>query len=226
MIVGVIGAGRVGAVLGAALGQAGHTVVAASGSSPASAARMARLLPDTPRRTPAEVARAATDLLLIAVPDDAIAPLVAGLTFRAGQVVAHTSGAQGLAVLEPAAAQGGRTLALHPAMTFAGTGDDLSRLPGTAFGVTAPPGLRPLATRLVADLGGTPSGSPRPTGRSTTRRSHMARTTWSRSSTRPPTGCATPGSYTRRASSAPAASRPRQRPSARRRGADRPGRPG
>lgn len=156
MIVGVIGAGRVGAVLGAALGQAGHTVVAASGSSPASAARMARLLPDTPRRTPAEVARAATDLLLIAVPDDAIAPLVAGLTFRAGQVVAHTSGAQGLAVLEPAAAQGARTLALHPAMTFAGTGDDLSRLPGTAFGVTAPPGLRPLATRLVADLGGTP----------------------------------------------------------------------
>ncbi|GAA4145040.1 hypothetical protein GCM10022251_05100 [Phytohabitans flavus] len=156
MIVGVIGAGRVGAVLGAALARAGHTVVAASGSSPASAARIARLLPDTARVSPAEVARAATDLLLIAVPDDAIGPLVADLPFQSGQVVAHTSGAQGLAVLAPAAAQGARTLALHPAMTFAGTGDDLSRLPGTAYGVTAPLGLRPLATRLVADLGGTP----------------------------------------------------------------------
>lgn len=156
MIVGVIGAGRVGAVLGAALARAGHTVAAASGSSPVSAARIARLLPGTAHLSPAGVARAATDLLLIAVPDDALGPLVAGLPFRPGQTVAHTSGAQGLAVLEPAAARGARTLALHPAMTFAGTGDDLARLPGTAYGVTAPPELRPLATRLVADLGGTP----------------------------------------------------------------------
>ncbi|BCB80328.1 hypothetical protein Pflav_067380 [Phytohabitans flavus] len=222
MIVGVIGAGRVGAVLGAALARAGHTVVAASGSSPASAARIARLLPDTARVSPAEVARAATDLLLIAVPDDAIGPLVADLPFQSGQVVAHTSGAQGLAVLAPAAAQGARTLALHPAMTFAGTGDDLSRLPGTAYGVTAPLGLRPLATRLVADLGAPLSGSPRPTGRCTTPRSRRERTTWSRSSTRRPTGCATPGWYVRRTCSAPAASRPRQRPAVRRRGADRP----
>jgi predicted short-subunit dehydrogenase-like oxidoreductase (DUF2520 family) len=156
MIVGVIGAGRVGAVLGAALARAGHSVVAASGSSPASLARIARLLPDTARRTPTEVAQAATDLLLVAVPDDALGPLVAGLPFHPGQVVAHTSGAQGLAVLEPATAQGARPLALHPAMTFAGTRDDLSRLPGTAYGVTAPLELRPLVTRLVADLGGTP----------------------------------------------------------------------
>jgi len=156
MIVGVIGAGRVGAVLGAGLARAGHTVVAASGSSPASAARIARLLPDSAHLPPVEVAREATDLLLIAVPDDAIAPLVASLPFQPGQIVAHTSGAQGLAVLEPAAAQGARPLALHPAMTFAGTGDDLSRLPGTAYGVTAPPDLRPIATRLVADLGGIP----------------------------------------------------------------------
>jgi predicted short-subunit dehydrogenase-like oxidoreductase (DUF2520 family) len=156
MIVGVIGAGRVGAVLGAALSRAGHTVVAASGSSPASVARIARLLPDADRLAPAEVARAAIDLLIIAVPDDALGPLVAGLPFRPGQIVAHTSGAQGLAVLAPAAARGARTLALHPAMTFAGTGDDLARLPGTAYGVTAPPELRAPATRLVADLGGTP----------------------------------------------------------------------
>ena len=46
--VGVIGAGRVGAVLGAALAAAGHDVVAASGLSTASAERAARLLPGVP----------------------------------------------------------------------------------------------------------------------------------------------------------------------------------
>jgi predicted short-subunit dehydrogenase-like oxidoreductase (DUF2520 family) len=71
-------------------------------------------------------------------------------------VVAHTSGAHGLAVLGPAAAVGARPLALHPAMTFTGTPADLANLPGISYGVTAPPALRPFATRLVADLGGVP----------------------------------------------------------------------
>ena len=41
-------------------------------------------------------------------------------------------------------------------MTFTGTPDDLSRLSGISYGVTAPAELRPLAARLVADLGGVP----------------------------------------------------------------------
>ncbi|WP_433530188.1 Rossmann-like and DUF2520 domain-containing protein [Micromonospora sp. CA-263727] len=158
--VGVIGAGRVGATLGAALAAAGHRVVAATGRSGASRARLALLLPTVARGPAAAVARAATDLLLIAVPDDALAGVVAGLAadgaLRPGQVVAHTSGAHGLAVLAPAVAVGARPLALHPAMTFTGSPDDLGRLPGISYGVTAPPELRTLAVRLVADLGGVP----------------------------------------------------------------------
>ncbi|MFV2099524.1 Rossmann-like and DUF2520 domain-containing protein [Micromonospora sp. LOL_024] len=160
LTVGVIGAGRVGAALGAALTAAGHRVVAATGHSGASQARLALLLPTVPRRPAASVARAAIDLLLIAVPDDALAGVVANLAaggaLRPGQVVAHTSGAHGMAVLAPAAAVGVRPLALHPAMTFAGTPDDLDRLPGISYGVTAPAELRPLAARLVTDLGGVP----------------------------------------------------------------------
>jgi predicted short-subunit dehydrogenase-like oxidoreductase (DUF2520 family) len=155
---GVIGAGRVGTVLGAALAAGGHQVVAASGVSGAAKARIARLLPEAANLPADEVARAATDLLIIAVPDDALAAVVAGLAgtgaIRRGQVVAHTSGAHGLAVLEPATARGARPLALHPAMTFTGRREDLRRLAGASFGVTAPDGLRPFATRLVADLGG------------------------------------------------------------------------
>lgn len=160
LTVGLIGAGRVGAVLGAALAAAGHRVVAASGSSGAAKARMALLLPQTPVRSTAAVARAATDLLIVAVPDDALAGLVDDLAeagaLRPGQVVAHTSGAHGLGVLAPAAAVGARPLALHPAMTFTGTPDDLARLAGISYGVTAPAELRAFAARLVTDLGGVP----------------------------------------------------------------------
>ncbi|MDI1465103.1 DUF2520 domain-containing protein [Catellatospora sp. KI3] len=159
--VGVIGAGRVGAVLAAALRAAGHHVVAASGVSAAAKHRISTLLPGA-RNLPAdEVARAADDLLLIAVPDDALAGVVAGLAatgaLRPGQIVAHTSGAHGLAVLAPAAAVGARPLALHPAMTFTGGAGDLRRLRGISYGVTAPdPTVREVAAQLVADLGGSP----------------------------------------------------------------------
>ncbi len=156
MISGVIGAGKVGAVLGAALRRAGHEVVAVSGAS--TAAR--RLLPDVDFVTPDKVALAATDLLLIAVPDDALAGVVGGLArmdlFHEGQIVAHTSGAHGLDVLAPAVEKGARPLALHPAMTFAGTTADLDRLRGISFGVTAHPDLADVAAHLVADLEGTP----------------------------------------------------------------------
>ncbi|MBY8873185.1 DUF2520 domain-containing protein [Micromonospora sp. PLK6-60] len=160
LTVGVLGAGRVGAVLGAALAAAGHRVVAASGVSGAAKARIALLLPEARNRSATSVARAATDLLVVAVPDDALAAVVAGLArtgaLRPGQVIAHTSGAHGLAVLDPAVAVGVRPLALHPAMTFTGTPEDLGRLAGISYGVTAPAELRPFAARLVADLGGVP----------------------------------------------------------------------
>lgn len=159
LTVGVIGAGRVGAILGAALAAAGHHVVAASGVSAAAKHRIATLLPQA-RNLPADqVAREAHDLLIIAVPDDALAAVVAGLAgigaLHPGQVVAHTSGAHGLGVLEPARAVGARPLALHPAMTFTGTPVDLARLEdGVSFGVTAPPELAVIAHDLVDDLQG------------------------------------------------------------------------
>jgi predicted short-subunit dehydrogenase-like oxidoreductase (DUF2520 family) len=157
--VGVIGAGRVGAVLGAALAAAGHDVVAASGLSTASAERAARLLPGTPL-LPADEVVAAADLVVLAVPDDTLAGLVAGLAetgaWRAGQLTFHTSGAHGLAVLAPAARAGVLALALHPAMTFSGAPEDADRLAGAPFGVTSRPEHRPVAETLVLEMGGEP----------------------------------------------------------------------
>ena len=166
--VGVIGAGRVGAVLAAALRDVtsagrSYDVVAVAGESSASRTRIETLLPGVHIDKPTAVARAC-DLLLLTVPDDMLANVVNMLSasgaIRPGQHVAHTSGSHGLEVLEPAAVLGAQVLALHPAMTFTGTDVDLARLPGCAFGVTATATTRPLAETLVADLRGTLSWVP------------------------------------------------------------------
>jgi predicted short-subunit dehydrogenase-like oxidoreductase (DUF2520 family) len=157
--VGIVGSGRVGSALGAALLRAGHDVVAASAVSTASRTRAARMLPGA-GILPADEVVAAAEFVLLAVPDDALRPLVAGLAdtgaWQSGQMVAHTSGAEGLAVLDPAAARGVIALALHPVMTFAGRPEDVDRLLGATFGVTAPEELRPVAEALVVEMGGEP----------------------------------------------------------------------
>jgi predicted short-subunit dehydrogenase-like oxidoreductase (DUF2520 family) len=163
--VGVVSAGRVGAALGAALARAGHELVAVSGVSAESTRRAQRLLPGVPLLPPDEVV-AAADFILLAVPDDALRPLVAGLAstgaWRSGQLVAHTSGAHGIGVLDAAAARGVLPLALHPVMTFADRPEDVDRLEGATFGVTAPDELRPVAEALVLEMGGEPVWVPEP----------------------------------------------------------------
>ncbi len=155
--IGVVGAGRVGAVLAAALRSAGHEISAVAGESAASRTRIETLLPGVRIDKPTAVSRSC-DLLLLTVPDDMLANVVAMLSasgaIRPGQWVVHTSGKHGLAVLEPAAELGAQVLAMHPAMTFTGTDVDLGRLPGCVYGVTATGATRGLAERLVADLGG------------------------------------------------------------------------
>jgi predicted short-subunit dehydrogenase-like oxidoreductase (DUF2520 family) len=140
LAVGVVSAGRVGAVLGAALARAGHTVVAASAVSKDSVRRAEELLPEVPLLPPDEVARGA-DLVLLALPDDALAGTVRGLVatgaVRPGQIVVHTSGAHGVDVLDPVAEAGALPLALHPVMTFTGRAEDLERIAACCFGVTA-----------------------------------------------------------------------------------------
>ena len=162
--VGVVGAGRVGAVLAAALRSAGHSIVAVAGESDASRARIASLLPGVPVEKPTAVARAC-DLLLLTVPDDMLGNVVRTMVdagaIRPGMYVAHTSGRHGLAILEPAAAIGAHVMAVHPAMTFSGTSVDLARLSGCVFGLTAAtPADRAFAEALVHDLGGNPMWVP------------------------------------------------------------------
>jgi predicted short-subunit dehydrogenase-like oxidoreductase (DUF2520 family) len=155
--VGVIGAGRVGAVIGAALDRAGYALSAAAGESAASRIRIETMLPGVTVTKPTAVARSC-DLLLLTVPDDSLDNVVRMLSasgaIHSGQYLVHTSGRHGLEVLQPAVDIGARPIALHPAMTFTGTDLDLDRLSGCTFGVTARDTERPVAEQLVNDLGG------------------------------------------------------------------------
>ena len=157
--VGIVGTGRVGAVLGAALRHAGHRLVAVSGVSEQSRARAAALLPGIPVTSVEEVVGRA-ELVLLTVPDDVLPLLIAGLSatssWQAGQLVVHTSGRYGTAIFEAASGHHILGLALHPAMTFTGTSMDLVRLADCSFGITAPEALRAVAEALVLEMGAEP----------------------------------------------------------------------
>ena len=155
----MIGAGRAGTALGVALARAGHHVVAVSAVSEASLRRAHANFPDAVVTDPGQVVGHA-DLALLTVPDDALPDLIAGLAATGapleGRMLAHASGRYGVTVLEEAVRQGALPLALHPVMTFTGRPDDVDRLRGTCFGVTAPDVLRPAAEVLVIEMGGEP----------------------------------------------------------------------
>lgn len=152
--VGVVGAGRVGAVLAAKFRAAGHRIVGVSGRSDASRLRVQTLLPGIDLLDPADIVERA-DIVLLCVPDDALVDVATHLAghARPGQLVLHTSGRHGLDALAGFARAGARPIAFHPAMTFTGTEVDLERT--CALGLTAAAADRPVAEALVAELGGT-----------------------------------------------------------------------
>lgn len=152
--VGVIGAGRVGPVIGAALAGAGHAVTGITGGSDDD--RTAGVLPGVPVLEPAEVLRR-SELVILAVPHDELPGLVSGLAelgaWQAGQLVLHTDPAYGIGVLEPAQRSGAIPLAVHPAISFTGTSIDLRQLQAAFAAVTAPAAVLPIAQALAVELG-------------------------------------------------------------------------
>jgi predicted short-subunit dehydrogenase-like oxidoreductase (DUF2520 family) len=157
--IGIVGAGRVGPVLGAALAAAGHAIVGISAISEASRDRAEAMLPGAPiLDVPVLIER--SELVILAVPADELAGLVSGLTttgaWQPGQLVLHTAAEYGTGVLAPAAAAGVIPLAIHPAIAFTGTTIDLSQLVGAYFAVTAPAPVLPIAQALVVEMGGEP----------------------------------------------------------------------
>jgi predicted short-subunit dehydrogenase-like oxidoreductase (DUF2520 family) len=157
--VGIIGAGRVGPVLGAALNRAGHAIVGISAVSLESLDRADAMLPGVPILAIPDVIER-SELVILAVPESELEALVAGLAatnaWQPGQLVLHTAPGYGTEVLAPATAQGAIPLAVHPAMSFTGTSVDLWRLHDTYCAVTAPTPVQPIGQALVVEMGAEP----------------------------------------------------------------------
>jgi predicted short-subunit dehydrogenase-like oxidoreductase (DUF2520 family) len=157
--VGIIGAGRVGPILGAALAGAGHAIVGISAVSTESLDRAEAILPGVPiLEIPELIER--SELVIVAVPETELESLIAGLSaaglWQAGQIVLHTAAGFGTGVLAPARAAGVIPLAVHPAMSFTGTSIDLSRLRDSFCAVTAPTPVLPIGQALVVEMGAEP----------------------------------------------------------------------
>lgn len=152
--VGVIGAGRVGPVIGAALAGAGHAVTGITSGSDDD--RASAVLPDVPVLDALEVVRR-SELVVVAVPHDQLPSLVAGIAevggWQIGQLVLHTDPGYGIEVLRPAAERGAIPLAVHPAITFTGTSIDLRQLQAGYAAVTAPAAVLPIAQALAVEMG-------------------------------------------------------------------------
>jgi predicted short-subunit dehydrogenase-like oxidoreductase (DUF2520 family) len=157
--VGIIGAGRVGPVLGAALAGAGHAIVGIATVTEDNRDRARAMLPNVPILSIPELVER-SELVILAIPEQEIASLVAGLaatgTWQPGQLVLHTAPGLGCAVLAPATAAGAIPLAIHPAIVFTGTSLDLTRLRESYCAVTAPTPVLPIGQALVVEMGGEP----------------------------------------------------------------------
>lgn len=152
--VGIVGAGRVGPVIGAALAGAGHAITGMTSGSDDD--RAAGVLPNVPVLEATEVLRR-SELVILAVPHDELPGLVSGLAelgaWQPGQLVLHTDPGFGIGVLEPAQRSGAIPLAVHPAISFTGTSMDLRQLQVSFAAVTAPAPVLPIAQALAVELG-------------------------------------------------------------------------
>lgn len=157
--VAIIGAGKVGTAIGTLLRRSGVRVTAVTARSRQSADAAALATGGEPMTDNAAAARSA-EVVLVTVPDGAITRVVREIAdaggFTPGQVVAHVSGAAGLAELHAAGAAGAHVGAMHPIQAFASASHAVREIPGSVFGITADGGAVEVLEHLAVTLGGTP----------------------------------------------------------------------
>lgn len=134
-LIGIVGAGAVGTALGAALHRAGWPVVAVASRDAARRERFRSLVPGARGFAEAAAILDEVDLIILAVPDDAIERLAGELRLYGGQALVHTSGVLGGEVLEPARAAGTQIGAFHPLVAFADTERAIAAFHGATIAV-------------------------------------------------------------------------------------------
>jgi len=150
---GFIGAGRIGIALARGLARKGYAVTGVASRSRDSAEKLAAGIAGCRAMPDAQSLADSVELVLLTVPDDAIAATCAGLKWRAGQAVVHCSGATEILALAPAASSGVHTGGFHPLQMFTEPETALRGLPGCTIAVEAEPPLLKMLTGMAEGLG-------------------------------------------------------------------------
>jgi predicted short-subunit dehydrogenase-like oxidoreductase (DUF2520 family) len=138
--IGIVGSGRVARALALGLGPHSAAVPLLWGRSVERVRDAVGQVGRAEGVTALDTLSKASDLIVIAVSDDAVGAVAADLACamsRSTPFVFHVSGRSGAAILDPLRERGAVTAAIHPVMTF--TGDphgEVRRMAGARFAVT------------------------------------------------------------------------------------------
>lgn len=145
----LVGAGRVGGSLAFWLAASGAELDTVAGRNSESAIELCRRLGGRPVAL-AELRSASLDLLVLAVPDHQLEPVVQSLSKHPqAKVVFHTAGALSAAVLAPLAASGSSVATFHPLKAFPRTLSNPSDAQGVVFSLDGDARALELAARLL-----------------------------------------------------------------------------
>jgi predicted short-subunit dehydrogenase-like oxidoreductase (DUF2520 family) len=154
-IIGIIGAGAVGTALGVALSRGGWPIHAVASRDVGRRERFRSLVEVSRVFADPEPILDEVELIILAVPDDAIAPLAASLRMYSGQAMVHTSGALGAEVLAPAMAAGTQIGAFHPLVAFADTERAVAALHGATVAIEGDDQLAGMLAEMAEAIGAT-----------------------------------------------------------------------
>ncbi len=154
----IVGAGRLGTALGAALVRRGWRAEAIIDRNARAARESRRIVGRGRASTSLAAAAKAGGTVIIAVPDDAVGGVAAALARAAGswtkRSVFHTSGLLPAGILEPLAKRGARVASLHPVQSFPRKDVPQSVFEGITWGVEGDAAAFEEAERIVRALRG------------------------------------------------------------------------
>ncbi|MHB8459228.1 MAG: Rossmann-like and DUF2520 domain-containing protein [Candidatus Limnocylindrales bacterium] len=155
-LIGIVGAGAVGTALGVALTRAGWPIAAVASRDPARRERFRSLVGGTRAFAEATALLDEVELVVVAVPDDAIASVAGTIHLYSGQAIVHTSGLLGAEVLAPTMAAGTQIGAFHPLVAFADLERAVEGLHGATIAIEGDDQLGDLLARMAEAIGGVP----------------------------------------------------------------------
>lgn len=160
--IAIVGAGKVGSVLGRILVERGENIVAVVSRTEKSAGEGGRFLKCRNIGTSLDIIPPATDLIYLTTPHDAVELVAANLAHRTGLnfrdiAVCHASGMLTAGVLKAVKAKGARVFSFHPLQTFPrdfAPKDIVPAARGIYYAVDGTPAALRIAGEFADRLGG------------------------------------------------------------------------